>query len=146
MVARLIPGSATNATLAIVETIVHEDVQAEDMPIRRMIDVLMMATVDGKERSQVCSLCCCCLCLPMIDLDAVAVQKKYQWRVDSHCADASRHLLTRLYLVFCSCGRASCTELAAVSVVMEAEPGWWRYAERLAAIAGEGGLRNDGDT
>ena len=34
----------------------HEDHSAEDMPFRRMIDVLMMATVDGKERSQVYSL------------------------------------------------------------------------------------------
>ena len=59
-------GSAKNATLAIVETIVNEDLRAEDMPIRRMIDVLMMATVDGKERSQAGSLRCRLSCLRML--------------------------------------------------------------------------------
>ncbi len=43
----------TNATLALVEALPHSDLAQEDMPIRHSVDLLMMAFVDGKERSQV---------------------------------------------------------------------------------------------
>ena len=46
-------GASTNATLALVEVIPHSDLAAEDMPVRYLVDLLMLAFVDGKERSQV---------------------------------------------------------------------------------------------
>jgi len=46
------PGPASNTTLAIVEAVVHDDLGTEDMPVRHLVDVQMMAIVDGKERSQ----------------------------------------------------------------------------------------------
>ncbi len=53
------PGPATNATLVIVEAVVHDDLGTEDMPIRHLVDVQMMAIVDGRERSQARSVILC---------------------------------------------------------------------------------------
>ena len=124
------------------ETIVHDDLGAEDMPIRRMIDVLMMATVDGKERSQVQSFC-----LPLTAQTCMGVCVPPQSGISCCCTCTLRATLRdakdAAFSRRCTTSGGAVTEVTQLVFMSHAD--WLlRPAERLGAAAGKCGLQAAG--